>query len=171
MGDRRRFDAFARALEVRFPTQVRESRSRFRALKVADVAGGKGALQLAMHERGFRGVVTMDRRNSNRLASRLVEYRRRFLTVDERERFDLFVGMHPDAATDVIVAVAAAQQAPFAIVPCCIRPQAFPYGGPGGDQRLWCDHLERIARRLGFLVERVTLPIHGAAEMLVGRFA
>ena len=37
----------------------------------------------------------------------------------------IFVGMHPDQATDAIVDEALAQRAPFALCPCCVFPQVF----------------------------------------------
>ena len=50
MGDKKRFDLFAKAISKRFPSWMR----------VADIAGGKGYLQLALKEQGFKDVITFD---------------------------------------------------------------------------------------------------------------
>ncbi len=39
---------------------------------------------------------------------------------------DVFVGMHPDQATEAIVDAALAMNKPFAVVPCCVFPRLFP---------------------------------------------
>ena len=38
----------------------------------------------------------------------------------------VFVGMHPDEATEAIVDVALMLRKPFAIVPCCVMSRVFP---------------------------------------------
>jgi len=38
---------------------------------------------------------------------------------------NIFVGLHPDQATDAIVDEALVQKAPFAVIPCCVFPQIF----------------------------------------------
>ena len=43
------------------------------------------------------------------------------------ERCDVVVGLHPDEATDAIVDAALAARKPFAVVPCCVFPSAFPH--------------------------------------------
>ena len=56
MGDARRFDLLADLIADTWPD--------YRDARIADVAAGKGYLQMALRQRGFRNIVSFDRRKS-----------------------------------------------------------------------------------------------------------
>jgi len=154
MGDGRRFTEYAAYIHRNFP----------RARLVADVAGGAGRLNVALSRLGH-DVTTHDPAAPATARIRVV---RALFTVDTPGDFDLIVGLHPDAATDVIVVVACARRVPFVVVPCCVLPTATRFDGPR-NARAWMAHLERTAVRGGMRVERGRLRITGQADVLTGR--
>ena len=156
MGDPRRFDRFADALVVRWPDP---------RTAIADVAGGHGQLRAALYRRGHQNAVTFDKRRG-RWKPPGQHYRWGMFTGSEPDRFDLLVGMHPDAATDRIIAGAIRRQIPFAVVPCCAIPSVWPFEGP--DYSAWVDHLTARAADAGYRVTEECLPIQGRSLMLVG---
>ena len=170
MGDSRRFDLFARLILSRFPP------ARYR--RVADVAAGKGHLQMALKEKGFEEVTSFDAgwRNAKRGQHRVINvsrakkwlnHMRRNFGPEIQEEFDLLVGMHPDEATDVVIVEAARRQVPFVICPCCVKPCALPFlrNYKYAD---WIAHLTRSAERLGFEVSHGVLKMNGKNDVLVG---
>lgn len=152
MGDPRRADAFADFIARNWPDP---------ALRIADVAGGKGMLNAALFRRGFRNVLTVDTRH--KCASGRTMYRYGRFTLDTAGDFDLVVGMHPDEATDVLMAWAIIHRVPFAVVPCCARPTVWPFGGRDCE---WVGHLRREAERRGAHVAEAALPITGRGTVL-----
>jgi hypothetical protein len=157
MGDARRFDLFATLVESRF--------SRFHNSLVADVAGGKGYLQAALRERGFRRVITIDKRH--RLAKGRPGQKYAYFRYDGPEDYRLVLGMHPDEATDHIVLYAARHGVPFVICPCCIKPDAVPFWETYSE-RPWLEHLCKLASRT-HTVERTELPMVGKRIILIGQ--
>lgn len=157
MGDPRRFDLFSRVISGEFSD---------RTLRIADVAGGKGYLQIALRERGFSRVTTFDKRHKR--AGRSLDYTYRFFGESVREDFHLIVGMHPDEATDEIIAAAHRRKVPFAICPCCVRPSAYAYWGDTNSSD-WRRHLSEKAASLGFEVSRYRLRMDGANHVIIGR--
>lgn len=153
MGDPARFRTLADLVEDRWPD---------RGLRIADVAGGKGSLNAEMYRRGYRNVVTYDKRKDRWTIRK--HYRFELFTVEAERGFQLVLGMHPDEGTDQCIAYAARHRVPFVIVPCCVRPSAYEYDW----NRPWRNHLIRVARGEGFEVERVELPITGANIGLIG---
>lgn len=154
MGDTRRFDLFADFIKSNFPN----------CNKVADIAGGKGYLQIALKERGFN-VTTFDKR---KYKANKINYQYRYFDSTVKENFDLMVGMHPDEATDVIIVEAAKRSIPFAIVPCCIMPNAIPYWGQHSYKQ-WIEHLKKSAQKLGYQVYEKQLKMNGCNLVLYGR--
>lgn len=148
MGDRRRHSVFADFIARRWPD---------RSIRIADVAGGKGELQTKLWLRGYENVVTIDKRQ-DRWTERN-HYRYGLFTVGDAPEFDLLVGMHPDAASDVILAAALEHRLPAAIVPCCPRPGVWEFSG---HHSAWIDHL--IERSGAW---RTELPIKGANTVLI----
>jgi hypothetical protein len=144
VADKQRFDLFARLLV-----------SRFDALRIYDVAGGRGLLNEALTRLG-RSVTTFDQRHKHAE----VRYAQRPFTLDEPCECDLVVGMHPDGATRLIIEYAARHSIPFAVVPCC-SDNGMPY-------KPWMRHLTELARGLGFRVEEALLPMRGRARVLIG---
>jgi hypothetical protein len=130
MGDRRRFDVFADFIARNWPN---------RALRIADVAGGKGGLHAALYQRGYRNIVTFDKRR-NRANPARRHYRFGYFGEGIDEPYDLVVAMHPDEATDVAMKWARSRGVPYAVVPCCEKPTVWRFDG--GD---WLAHLLRHA--------------------------
>lgn len=149
MGDPARHRVFAQYIAERFPD---------RSLRIADVAGGHGHTRSELYRLGYHNVITIDKR-SRRWTTR-PHYRYGHFTVDDAKDFDLLLGMHPDDATDVILAGSMKYDVPCIVVPCCTRPTVWPTEARNQDE--WIAHLED---RSG--AERATLGIAGANRMLV----
>lgn len=159
MGDPRRFSLFADVIAANFPS----------TLPVADVAGGKGYLQVALRQRGFASVVSWDKRPRYSKGHRARFYRYGLFDARSAPRdYGLAVGMHPDGGTDHIIAYAARHRVPFAVCPCCVQPSAEPYFG-SYRYADWCDHLARLAEHAGFDVTLAGLPMRGRNVVLIGR--
>ena len=154
MGDKRRFDLFAKLIAARFD----------RGLKVADVAGGQGYLQVALREQGFADVTTFDRRYKR--ASNRLCYRHRYFAWDTDEKFDLVVGMHPDEGSDHIVKYATKHKVPYVICPCCIKPDAALFKAKH-EFRAWVAHLRGLAPNL--TCEEFYLKMNGKNLVMIGR--
>jgi hypothetical protein len=155
VGDPARHRAFADLIADRWPD---------RSLRVADVGGGHGHLNAALYQHGYRSVITFDKRRKRWGRAHYV-----YGTFGPHvsRRFDLVVGMHPDEATDVLMAWAIDRGLPFAVVPCCTRPTAWPYERRAGQDE-WIDHLAMATTDRGYLVDRIELPIAGARRVLIG---
>jgi hypothetical protein len=147
VGDRRRHSVFADWIAERWPD---------RSLRIADVAGGHGALQTKLWLRGYENVVTIDKRQK-RWTERN-HYRYGLFAIEDAPAFDLLVGMHPDEASDLILAAALRYELPAAIVPCCPRPSVWEFSGHHNE---WIDHLQE---RSGAC--RTELKIKGANTVL-----
>lgn len=158
MSDARRFDAFANLIARNFP----------RAQSIADIAGGKGYLQAALRQRGYSNVVTWDKCKATQRRTHRAIYRHRLFDWREAEPADLFVGMHPDGATDHILKAAAAQRVPAIICPCCALPSAVP-APHVVNYATWLHHLDLLARKLGFDVQYAGLPIRGRNTVIIAR--
>ena len=157
MGDSRRFDVFASFVATQFPNKN---------LKIADVAGGKGYLALALREQGYRDITIID---PKRRLKKKVNHRATFLAIPFTEtldrRFDLVLGMHPDEATDHIIRYSVKHGSPFVVCPCCIKPSAVAYWG-SAKFHLWIAHLKRMA--VGFSIREYLLKMSGKNLVLVG---
>lgn len=156
MGDARRFDLFAGLIESQFDN---------RDIRIADVAGGKGYLRAALYGRGYRNVTTWDKRNSN--AKGRPGTRWGHFLQDTPDKYDLALGMHPDAATDHIIKYAAKNSIPFIICPCCIMPSAVFYWGEQSFGA-WHEHLVKLAKSEGFLVSETKLKMIGRNIVITG---
>lgn len=160
MGDNRRFSLFASMIAVQFPAD------KYR--RVADVAGGKGYLQVALQEHGYT-VTTFDRRN-RRAVRYGPNYQYRYFGPGVRDEFDLLVGLHPDEATDVIIVEAARRRLPFAVCPCCVMPNQIAFW-EHANYKNWIAHLTREATRRGFTVDELQLRMSGRSRVLIGRIS
>jgi hypothetical protein len=157
VGDPRRFDAFAALIAERITPEAR----------IVDVAGGKGYLQAALRQRGYRNVTSWDKRK--KYASNTRGYRYGWFTHDTPDSYDVVVAMHPDGGTDHAICYAARNKVPALVVPCCAIGGAVAYGGAKCGYESWIEHLERLARERGLGVEREVLPIVGRRLVLVCR--
>lgn len=157
MGDKSRFHHFARTIAEHFTPDN----------DIADVAGGRGYLQVALRDHGFRRVTTWDKRNAR--ACRSLEYRYQWFDATRApNQYSLVVGMHPDEGTDHIIAYAGRHRVPFVVCPCCVKPSAHAYW-QGAKFSLWIDHLLGLAERLNLDVQTVAMPIQGRNLVLIGR--
>jgi hypothetical protein len=158
MGDPKRFDLFASAVEVRHPD---------RSTRIADVASGKGGLHAALWTRGYKNVTSWDKRKRNakmRPGFRYGLFDHRNATRD----YDLVIGMHPDEATDQIVMYAVKHRKPFLVCPCCIKPTASVFNGSGYDE--WVQHLLGLTTDAGgWNIELIDLPMRGRNLVIAGK--
>ena len=158
MGDRRRFDLFAELIRKNFnPAQYKS---------IADVAAGKGYLQVALREKGFKEVRSFDLR---RKVFHGLDYRRILFDSTIPGKFDLICGMHPDEATDVIIDTAARLRIPFVLCPCCTRSTVTIYWGAKLSFKGWYNHLVRFAKIKGFEVQEIRLHMNGRNDCILGR--
>lgn len=155
MGARIRFTAFADYLAKQFPAH--------RYPSIADIAGGAGYLQNDLLLHGYQ-VTTYD----PKLGRGVDGIRQRVTMQTDVSAHDVLVGMHPDGATDVIVALAAQYRKPFVIVPCCIIPTVTCYVG---SYEGWMVHLTAWATGKGFEVQQDMLKMHGMNQVIVGRIS
>jgi hypothetical protein len=124
---------------------------------VLDVAGGNGALGLALRELGVQSVILLDPNPRCRdvtvpvIAKPLVGDGGDLLTnraiAAQLETCSLIVGMHPDQATEAIIDAADRMKIPFALLPCCVMPSLFPHrrqkqhGDPVRSYSTFCTYL------------------------------
>lgn len=155
MGDARRFDLFAKMVATQFPCYLERN--------IADVAGGKGYLQAALRQIGFRHVKSWDKRRGK--AHRQAFYRYGHFHWKLAPDYDLVVAMHPDEATDHVVMYSASRHIPAIICPCCIKPDASTFWN--GTYREWCQHLDKLAS--GMRTQWLTLPMQGRNDVLIMR--
>lgn len=162
MGDKRRFDLFAKFVASQIRPSIRGD------VRVADVAAGKGGLSFALREHGFRNIVPFEplpRRGGQvrRLGIRAQE----FMPAHASE-FDLIVGMHPDGATDCILAGAALHRKMAIVSPCCVRPNAWTYWGSKVSHKDWHAHLLRRSAEAGLVLQVGALKMTGANTIMWG---
>lgn len=154
MGDKRRFDEFAKLISGLIPKNA----------VIADVASGKGYLQAALRQLGYSDVTSWDKRRKN--ASNRRGYRYGLFQWDKAPKYDAIVAMHPDEGTDHAILYAAKHGVPAIICPCCIKPSAEVYWGRHAFAD-WAAHLEGLALRLNCRVRWADLPISGRNRVLI----
>jgi hypothetical protein len=161
MGDPRRFDLFAKFILKNFPPEKYQ--------RVADIAGGKGYLQTALRSYGYN-VTTFDKRKGRKNRPNRFQYQYRFFDHRIEEEFDLLVGMHPDEATDIIIAEAARRKTAYAIVPCCIKPTVSKMKFTNAyNYTNWIKHLKDFAKELKLTVNKAYLRMTGKRLILYGK--
>jgi hypothetical protein len=160
MGDKRRFKEMAKAIRLEFPPD--------RYHRVGDIAGGRGHLQTALRDAGFKEVVTFDKRPVRAAKTR---YFNRLFTLEERTPLDLLVALHPDEATDVTIAAAIKRGVPFAVCPCCIKPTVLKpsFGSTKISYRTWIHRLRQFAEKEGFSTVTKYLKISGKNCLIIGK--
>jgi hypothetical protein len=158
MGDTRRFSLMADLIARNINT---------RALRIADVAGGKGYLQSELRRRGFENVLTFDSCKGTPI-HRPFNYRRQLFLHTIEEKFDAIVAMHPDGGTDHAILYASKHKIPFFVCPCCIIPSATKFSGPSNSHS-WINHLIRLAERYKVDVQEIQLKMQGCNMVLMGK--
>jgi hypothetical protein len=157
MGDPARFRLFAETVEQQFSD---------RTAQIADVAAGKGYLQAALYQRGYRNIVSWDKRPRN--AKNRHGYHYGYFDYRSAPRgYDLVIGMHPDEGTDHIIQYACKHRIPFIVCPCCVKPSASRFQDIGYDG--WLRHLIGLAEAGRMNVEVFSLPMEGRKQVIVGR--
>lgn len=157
MGDTKRFRLFAEAVEHHFPE---------RNAQIADVASGKGQLQAALRQTGYRSIVSWDKRPRNAKTRHgyhygLFDYR------SAPRDYELVIGMHPDEGTDHIIQYACKHRTPFIVCPCCVKPSASKFQDIGYEG--WMRHLIGLAEAGRMAVEVLALPMEGRKDVIIGR--
>jgi hypothetical protein len=155
VGDRRRFDQFARLIQEHINKDT----------AILDVASGKGYLRAALYQLGYRNVTCWDK---GKRAIGRKHYRYGYFHWREKPGFGAVVAMHPDAATDHAILYAAKNRVPALICPCCIKPSAEPFWEDYNFTN-WMNHLVRLAERNGMEVIKTRLPIQGRNDVLILR--
>lgn len=163
MGDKRRFDLFAKFVANQVPPGRRAG------VRVADVAAGKGYLSWALREQGFRHIVPFEPRPRRGGQVRRLNMRVQEFAPAMARDFDVIVGMHPDAATDCILSGAAISGALAVVCPCCVRPNAWSYWGNKASRSAWVRHLVDRSRASGLNLAQTSLPMVGSNVVLWGR--
>lgn len=156
MGDARRFDLFAKFIARQGFSQD---------TRIGDIASGKGYLQCALREQGFVAIESWEARPG--LRKRGTHRRQRFDYRTAPRGYALVVGMHPDEATDHIIAYAAKHRVPFVVCPCCVKPSASVLHGKY-TYATWINHLRLWAERQGFCLSTSLLPMQGRNIILKG---
>lgn len=163
MGDKRRFNLFADLIVKHFPPAYYHN--------IADVAAGKGHLQLALRERGYKNVISFDKRKRKfrvRKAGIKQDYHYRWFDSRVKQNFDLIVALHPDEATDHVIVEAGKGRIPFVLCPCCVKPDAVTYWGSYKFEE-WVNHLKRLALKDNFEIQEIYLKMQGRNLVLIGK--
>lgn len=156
MGDSRRFDLFSKVIERHLNKEDH----------IVDIACGKGYLQAALRQLGFKRITSWDKRK--RTAKNRMGYRYGYFDYRHKEKYDAVVAMHPDEGTDHAVLYAGNHQVPAIICPCCIKPHAVAYWGDYNFHS-WVSHLKALAVDLGLTIQELMLPMSGKNLVLILR--
>lgn len=158
MGDSRRFDLFGKFILKNFPPN--------KYPRVADIAGGKGYLQINLRNLGYK-VTTFDKRKGRKNRPGRFQYQYRFFNENIEEEFDLLVGMHPDEATDIIIDEAGNRRIPYAIVPCCVKPSIIRMR-ENYNYTNWIKNLKSFAESKSLTSSKAYLKMTGKRLILYG---
>lgn len=155
MGDSKRFEEMSSLIARHFPSSKYPT--------IADVAGGSGLLNQALSIKGYT-VTSYDGKRRRNIPHVIIKWKLFDETI--KDPYSLIIGMHPDAATDVIIKSAYDRRVPFVLVPCCVIPFVTIHSYDGSD---WFSFLTRYAQRLGFDTMSYTLKMQGQNKVLIGR--
>lgn len=159
MSSPRRFEITAINISKQFPN---------REICIADIAGGKGYLNLALKEIGYNNVISFDKR-SRHVHKNKINFQYRLFNIDMAKDFDLLVGLHPDEATDLIIKAGSIYKKSFFIVPCCIMPNTVQFWDKYKFP-VWIEHLKKYSIKLGYNnIQEIQLKFDGRNIALVGK--
>lgn len=159
MGDNRRFELFAKIISKHIP----------KSKSLADIAGGKGYLQFALREMGYKEIETWDKRGRNKktnIKKGAIKQRYQYFNYQTAPDYDAVVAMHPDEGTDHSILYAAKKRIPAVICPCCIKPSAKAFW-ERHSYHLWVKHLIKLGEYNNMEVIRTTLPMNGRNDVLI----
>ena len=153
MGDSRRFDKFAE--------KIAENLDR-RDLSIADVAGGKGVLRLALAERGFKDVETWDKRHKH------IAGKQRFAYFDWKTapEYDAVACLHGDEGTDHSILYAAKHGIKAFVCPCCAKGSAVSYW-QANSYKHWVKHLLDLADSKGLKYKHESMKFNGRDDFFL----
>jgi hypothetical protein len=134
MGDPKRFDKFSSLIAERINKNA----------KIADVAGGKGLLRIALAEKGIKDVETWDKRQVHRSGKQRFAY----FDYQTAPEYDSIVAMHSDEGTDHSILYAAKHGVSAFVCPCCAKGSAVAYWG-ANKYNEWIKHLLNLADKNG----------------------
>ena len=144
---------------------------------VVDVAGGRGLVSQSFAAHAIRSTCIepvpreMDRDNAPTFETLSAFFDEDLLSDPiHRSLFEgasCFVGMHPDQATELLVANAVAQEKPFACVPCCVFRKLFPHRRLSTGQGVMTYRgLIRYLAEMHPNIRQTTLPFDGCNTVL-----
>lgn len=151
MGDKRRFNEFAKTLIKYIPD-----------CRIADVAGGKGYNRAALADYGYKNVETWDKRYKHIPGKQIYS----LFNWRTAPHYDAVVGMHPDEASDEIILFSAKHGIPAAICPCCTKPSAVAYWG-ANKYRHWVEHLLNLAKERKMQVKHEVMKFNGRNDFFL----
>ena len=152
MGDARRFNKFADRIAAKIKGDI----------SIADLAGGKGFLQLALRERGLTDVETWDKRAKHIGGKRRYD----FFDWKTAPNYQAVVGLHCDEATDHAILYAAKHGIPAFICPCCAKGSAVAYWGKNSYKH-WVDHLLKLADERGLQYHHESMKFNGRDDFFL----
>lgn len=154
MGDSRRFDLFSKLAERHLNKESH----------IVDVACGKGYLQAAMRQIGFKHITSWDKRK--RTSKNRKGYRYGYFDYRCKDMYDGVVAMHPDEGTDHAILYAGIHQVPALVCPCCIKPHAVPFWDRHNFHN-WVIHLKQLANKHSLFVQESVLRMNGKNLVLI----
>ena len=155
MSDSRRFRKLAEVIKRYIPLDA----------DVVDIGGGKGYLQSALRQLGYRTVTSWDKRK--KYAKNRHGYHYGHFHFADAPKYDAIVAMHPDEGTDHAVMYAGKYKVPGIICPCCVKPSAVPYYNRHHEYRTWLEHLEQLAENQGMKVAWAKIEINGRNDVMI----
>jgi len=158
VGDKRRFSEFSSLI----------SKTISKDLNAADIAAGKGFLQLALREHGFKKVRSIEKRPIFNSQIKKENWEYKLFDFQEKVDYDVVVAMHPDEATDHCIFYAGLKRKYAIICPCCAKASATKYWGPNKYGN-WLAHLIKLANDQNLDVEQRKLKINGRNDVLILR--
>jgi hypothetical protein len=78
----------------------------------------------------------------------------------------MYVGMHPDEATESIIDISLAQKKPFAVVPCCVMSRKFPNRYFNGEVVATYEAFVAYLRAKNPNIQSAFLPFTGKNQVL-----
>lgn len=153
MGDIRRFDLFANLISKHIP----------KSCNIADISGGKGYLQLALKEHGYKNITSFDKRY-NRIKNS--NYKYGYFDYSKYHEFSGIVAMHPDEGTDHAVMYCIKNKCVGLICPCCVKPHA-THLLLHHNFNNWKKHLTQLVEKAGMEAIWTKLKMTGKNEVLI----
>lgn len=160
MGDGRRFQVFAAHIARNLPQN--SSGVSNSDISIADVAGGKGYMRLALAEIGIKNVETWDKRHNHVPGKQKYGY----FDYKTAPQYNYAIGMHPDEGTDQIIHYCGKWRVRGFICPCCVKYSARVYWGRN-KYKDWKIHLEKLANEFNLNVKWDRMNFNGKNDLMI----